>query len=348
MTPNTAAASSRKSTGVTPEHILQIGFGFWPAKTLLTAVELGVFTELAKGPLALDALARRLGLQGRGALDFFDALVALGLLDRQDDRYANTPETARFLDREQPSYVGGILEMANARTYGFWGSLTEALRTGQPQNETKQHQGEHFEAIYADPERMRQFARAMTGISTGAGQVIAQRFPWKPYQTFIDLGTAQGAVAAQIALAHKHLTGGGFDLPPIAPIFDEYIGSLGLAPRLRFYPGDFFKDAIPTADVLILGHILHGVSLDEKRQLLAKVYQALPRGGAVIIHEALIDDERRRNAFGLLMSLNMLIETEAGFDYTGADCQGWLREAGFSDTRVEPLTGPDSMVVGIK
>ena len=97
-----------------------------------------------------------------------------------------------------------------------------------------------------------------------------------------------------------------------------------------------------------MGHILHDWNLDEKRVLLAKAYEALPAEGALLIYDAIIDDERRRNAFGLLMSLNMLIETPGGFDYTGADCCAWLREAGFRDTYVEHLGGPESMVVGIK
>jgi hypothetical protein len=117
---------------------------------------------------------------------------------------------------------------------------------------------------------------------------------------------------------------------------------------LRFYPGDFFEDPLPTADVLVMGHILHDWGLEEKRLLLQKAYEALPEGGALVVYEALIDDERRENAFGLLASLNMLIETPAGFDYTGADCRSWMRDTGFRESHVEHLVGPDSMVVGIK
>ena len=152
----------------------------------------------------------------------------------------------------------------------------------------------------------------------------------------------------QIALAHPHLAGGGFDLPSVRPVFEQYVARNGLSERLRFHAGDFFTDPLPAADVLVMGHILHDWDLDEKRRLLAKAYEALPAGGALIVYEALIDDERRENAFGLLMSLNMLIETPGGFDYTGADCLGWMREAGFREARVEHLTGPDSMVVGLK
>jgi len=331
----------------TPDHILQLGFAFWGSKTLLSAVDLGLFTELAQGPLDAETLRTRLGLHPRSARDFFDALVALRMLERRGDRYANTPETDQYLDRNKPSYVGGILEMANARLYPFWGALTEGLRTGQPQNEAK-HGENFFAALYADPARLEVFLRAMSGLSLPVARAIAKQFPWKDYRTFVDIGTAQGGVPVQIALAHSHLTGGGMDLPVVRPIFEAYVREWSLAERLRFYPGDFFRDPLPSADVLIMGHILHDWNLEEKRLLLAKAYAALPSGGALILHESLIDDARNENAFGLLMSLNMLIETQGGFDYTGADCIGWMREAGFRETRVAHLVGPDSMVVGVK
>jgi hypothetical protein len=294
----------------TPDRILQLGLGFWGSKTLLSAVELGLFSELAKGPLAGEALRERLGLHQRSARDFFDALVALGMLARDGDQYSNTAETDLFLDRARPSYVGGLLEMANARLYGFWGSLTEGLRTGQPQNEVKTG-GNFFSVLYEDPARLSQFLQAMTGLSLGTAMALARQFPWSDYRTFVDVGTAQGGLPVHLAQTHPHLTGGGFDLPPVGPIFEEYVASFGLADRLRFYAGDFFSDPLPGADVLVMGHILHDWSDDEKRTLIAKAHAALPAGGALIVHEAIVDDDRRRNAFGLLMSLSMLIETPA-------------------------------------
>jgi hypothetical protein len=333
--------------GPTPERILGIGVGFWGSKALLSAVELGVFSELARGSQDSAGLRERLGLAERCAADFLDSLVALGLLQRHDGRYSNTPETDIFLDRAKPTYIGGLLEMANARLYPFWASLTEALRSGRPQNEAKQG-GNFFAELYRDPARLKQFLHAMTGLSFAAHRTIAAKFPWSRYRSFVDVGCAEGGLPVELALAHPHLSGGGFDLPEVQPHFAEYVRRAGLADRLRFYPGDLFADPLPRADVLVMGHILHDWSLDEKQTLLAKAYQALPEGGALIVFEAIIDDERRQNAFGLLMSLNMLIETPAGFDYTGADCQRWMREAGFRQTSVEHLAGPDSMVVGIK
>ncbi|CAB3673955.1 methyltransferase [Paraburkholderia rhynchosiae] len=330
-----------------PERLLQLGMAFWASKTLLSAVELGVFTQLACGPRDAAALTESLGLHRRSALDFLDALVALSVLERHDGMYSNTPDADLFLDKAKPSYVGGLLEMANARLYPFWGSLTEALRTGLPQNEAKSG-GNLFEAIYHDEASLRGFLRAMSGVSLGAARAIAQIFPWSKYRTFIDIGTAQGALPVQVALAHPHLSGGGFDLPAVGPVFNEYVAAHGLTDRLKFYPGDFFNDSCPTADVLIMGHILHDWPLPQKLELLSKCYAALPPGGSLVVYDAIIDDERRSNAFGLLMSLNMLIETPGGFDYTGAQCRDWMKQTGFSDVRIEHLIGPDSMVVGIK
>jgi hypothetical protein len=333
---------------LTPENILKTGMAFWPAKTLLCAVELGVFTELARGPASLDSLSERVDLHPRGARDFLDALVALGFLKRDGDHYSNTPETDLFLDRNKPSYIGGILEMANRRLYQIWSNLTEALRTGKPQNELMTGEADLFDALYADPAGLKEFLSAMTGVSRAANVTIARAFSWKDYRTFVDVGTAQGDLAVQIALANPHLRGVGFDKPKVGPVFEDYAKALGVADRVGFVAGDFFKDDLPRADVVLMGHILHDWDLSTKKILIQKAFEAIPAGGAFIVYESIIDDDRSKNAFGLMMSLNMLIETPGGFDFTGADCMGWMKEAGFSNTRVEPLVESDSMVIGIK
>jgi hypothetical protein len=329
----------------TPEHILQVGLGFWASKVLLSAVEMGIFTELAHHPGDLETVRSRMGLHPRAARDFLDALVALGFLERKDGQYRNTPATDLYLDKRKPSYIGGMLDMATHRLWGHWGNLTQAVRTGKPQSEVGTG---GFEALYADPARLREFLAAMSGISRGSSRAIGAKFPWKNYRTFVDVGTAQGDTAAQIAMAHPELRGMGFDLAEVGPVFEEYVEGLGLSERLKFVAGSFFDDPLPEADVVILGHILHDWDLDIKRVLIRKAYAAIPEGGALIVFESIIDDDRSVNAFGLMMSLNMLIETPGGFDFTGADCQGWMQEAGFRETRVEHLAGPESMVVGIK
>lgn len=333
---------------VSHDRIMQLAMGFCASKTLLSAVEIGVFGAFAEGPLDLTTLRTRLGLHERSARDFFDTLVALGLLRRDDaGRYSNSDEANRFLDSAGPGYIGGIIEMFNARLYGFWGSLTEALRTGVPQNEAK-HGGDLFAALYTDPDRLEGFLRAMSGQSLPVARALARVFPWETVGTVVDIGTAQGCLPVELARAHPHLSGGGFDLPAVAPIFSRYVASHGLSDRLRFTPGDFFADDLPRADVLVMGLILHDWDLPTKRMLISKAHAALGKGGSLIIYEFLIDDARRTHLPGFLMSLNMLIETRGGFDYTGADCIGWTLDAGFSEGRVVPLVGPHSAVIATK
>jgi len=330
-----------------PDKIMQIGMGFWASKTLLTATDIGVFTELAKAPADCDALSAKLGINKRGARDFFDALVALGMLERNQGVYSNTSETGIFLNKESPAYIGGIFEYCANSNYNTWGSFESALRTGEPQSEAAKDP-DLFKGLYADPVRLKAFLAAMSGICRGTNMVLAQSFEWSKYKTFADIGPAQGDLPVQIASAQKHMSGIGFDLPPVEPVFNEYIAAHGVADRVKFHAGDFFKDDLPGADVITMGHVLHDWDLPTKQMLIKKAYDALPEGGAFIAYDALIDDDRSTNAFGLLMSLNMLVETHGGFDFTGADCAGWMKEAGFKETRVQHLLGPDSMVVGIK
>ena len=328
-------------------RIEQIAFGFMASKVLFSAIELGLFTELAKGPLDAEDIRKCLELHPRSVRDFLDALVALGMLERRAGIFSNTSETDFYLDRAKATYIGSFFEMWNVRGYPFWGSLSEALRTGKPQNELKGGE-DSFTAVYAKSDRLRLFLCSMTGHSLPSAMAIARQFPWDKYRTFADIGTAEGCLPIQVTLANPRLVREGFDLPMVRPFFEENVVSFQLQDRVRFREGDFFKDPLLDADVLVMGMILHDWNLEEKRELLKKAHEALPNGGCLVVYERLIDDERRKNVAGLLMSLTMLIETQAGFDYTGADCCGWMREAGFKETYVEPLTAIESMVVGVK
>jgi predicted O-methyltransferase YrrM len=335
-----------------PSHIMEVGMGFFASKALLSAVELGLFTELAKDSMTASEIAKALGLHPRAVPDFPDALVALGLLQRAGDgpdgHYSNTPETAVFLDRTSPNYIGGILEMANARLYGFWADLTEALKTGAPQNETK-HCGEPmFAKLYETPERLEQFMNAMSGVSAGNFQAFAQKFDFSRYKTLCDVGGATGQLSCMVAAASPHMHCISFDLPEVLPIATRKIEEAGLTDRVTAVSGDFFTGPLPNADVITMGMILHDWNLEKKKVLIRKAYDALPQGGAFVVIEALIDDARRENAFGLLMSLNMLIEFGDAFDYSGSDFAGWCREAGFREFEIIPLTGPSSAAVAYK
>jgi hypothetical protein len=326
-----------------PEAIMQLTRAYAGSKALVSAVELGLFTTLADGPLTGAVLRAKLGLQPRGSTDWLDALVSLGMLERDGDLYANTAATDFYLDRAKPTYVGGMV-IGMAADTSHWDSLTAALQTGHPQIEGDQD----FLDQYSDPASFTEFMHSMTGLSMGAAHAIAEKFPWSRYRTVIDVGAAEGCVPVQLALRHPYLTGGGFDLPMVRPAFEAFVDRHGLTERLRFYPGDFFADPLPAADVLVMGHVLHNWSLNQKLDLLGNAHRALPDGGALIVYDSLIDDDRSTNTFGLLMSLAMLLVTHAGFDYTGAQCRSWMSDAGFRNSYIEPLVGPDSMVVGLK
>jgi hypothetical protein len=335
-----------------PSHIMEVGMGFWPSKTVLSAVELELFTHLGSESMTGEEIGERLGLHPRAIHDFLDTLVALGLLERDGDgtdgRYRNTAETAAFLDKRSPAYIGGILEMSNARLYRFWGDLTEALQTGKPQNEVKHTGKPMFDELYSDPARLEQFMQAMQGISLGNFHALAEKFDFSKYKTVCDVGGATGQLCMVLAGRHPHLRCTSYDLPVVRPIAERAVATAGLTDRVAVASGDFFADPLPPADVITMGLVLHDWNLDRKTHLIRSAYEALPEGGAFIIIENLIDDARRENAFGLMMSLNMLIEFGDAFDFTGSDFADWCREAGFQEVEILPLTGPASAGIAYK
>lgn len=337
---------------VNPSKIMQIGMGFWASKTLLTAVNMGLFTHLAKGMLSGQEIQDKLGLHPRSLFDFLDTLVALGFLHRtgikEHAKYGNSDDSELFLDRNKPSYIGGILEMSNNRLYPFWNDLEACLKTGKPQNETKNGGKSLFEAIYANEHRLREFIHGMGGVQAGNFMKLAHDFDFSNYNTLCDVGGSGGNLSIHITKNNSHIKCISFDLPPVGPIAKENVDSLGLSDRIEVRSGDFFTDELPRADVITMGNILHDWGTEDKIMLIKKAYDALPEGGALIVIENIIDDERTKNAFGLMMSLNMAIETDQGFDFSVSDFNEWSKIAGFSQTRVMPLTGPSSAIVAIK
>ncbi|MCK0531304.1 acetylserotonin O-methyltransferase [Sphingobium agri] len=337
---------------IPPDHILQIGMGFWASKTLLSAVELGLFTQLADRPMTGPELEKALELHPRATYDFLDALVSLGLLEREgvgaDGRYSNTPATALYLDRHSPQYIGGILEMAGARLFRFWADLTPALKTGKPQNEVKISGRSMFDSLYADPARLEQFMDAMSGVSMANFEAFARSFDFSRYRTLVDIGGATGQLSCFVAGHQPQMRCASYDLPVVQPIAERRIREAGLRGRVTAGSIDFFEDDFPRADVITMGMILHDWNLDAKKMLIGKAYQALPPGGAFVAIENIIDDERRQNIFGLLMSLNMLIEFGEAFDFTGADFRQWCLEAGFARCEILPLAGPASAAIAYK
>lgn len=337
-----------------PGHIMQTATAFWASKTLLTAVELELFTVLGQGGAMTAAqLGDRLGLaHPRGTYDFFDALLALGFLLRDGDgpeaTYRNTPETAAFLDKAQPTYVGGLPEMMNTRLYANWGRLGEALKTGQPQNEYHVQGIDIFESLYGDPDALKTFLEAMSGVQAGNFALLSEKIDFSSYKTLSDIGGALALLSRIVGGRHRHLHCTSFDLPQVAPHARAAVEAAGMGSRIAIAEGDFFADPLPVADVVTMGNILHDWGEERKRQLIAKAFAAVHPGGCFIAIENVIDDARREHAFGLLMSLNMLIELGEGFDYTGAQFDAWCKDAGFARTEIIPLAGPSSAAIAYK
>jgi hypothetical protein len=335
-----------------PSRILEVGLGFWQSRTLLSAVELGVFTLLGKEKKSGEEIRTELGLHIRGTWDFLDALVAMKFLDREGDgedaKYLNNDLSAIYLDKNSPDYIGGILEMASTRLYNYWGDLTEGLKTGKPQSESKHGLEPIFDILYKDEEKLEQFMRAMTGLSAINFESFANKFDFSNYSTMCDVGGATGQLSILVAKANPHMNCISFDLPPVEPIAKRVIDELGVSNKVTTAVGDFFKDRLPNAEVITMGMILHDWNLDNKMHLIRAAYNALPDGGAFVAIENIIDDKRRENVFGLMMSLNMLIEFGEAFDFTGADFTKWCKEVGFKKTEVLPLGGPASAAIAYK
>jgi len=338
----------------TPANIMQIGTGFWASKILLSAVNFELFTHLAaKKSLSGAEIKSLLNLKSteRNVYDFLDSLLAFGFLTREGiletARYSNSPDTDFFLDKKKPSYIGGILEMMNHRLYNFWGNLEEGLRTGTPQNEAKNGQN-LFAELYADQDRLKGFINAMSGVQMGNFMAFAKSFDFSKYKTLTDVGGSSGLLSLMVAKHQPHMNCVSFDLPPVEPIAQGTVNHFQLSDRVKTASGDFFNDPIPKADIVVMGNILHDWDEATKMMLMKKAYDVLPAGGVFVAIEGIIDNERKKNVFGLMMSLNMLIETGKGFDYTFDDFNKWAKVAGFKSTSLLPLAGPSSAAIAYK
>jgi hypothetical protein len=340
---------------LTPEHIMQVGIGFWASKTLLAAVHFNLFTHLAGKKLSGKEIKQKLELKttDRHVYDFLDALVSLGFLQREgimdEAVYYNSEDTDLFLDTNKPSYIGGILQMGNNRLYRFWGDLEEGLLSGQPQNEAKGSLADSgFASIYETPEKMKEFIDAMSGIQMGNFMSLVHQFNFSDYKTMCDIGGADGWLSIQVALSHPGIQCITTDLKQVEPLAKEKIAQFNLSDRIKFQANNFLEDPIPGAEIITMGNILHGMNEDNKKALIKKVFDALPAGGVFIVIENIIDNDRRQNTFGLLMSLNMLIENGDAFDYTMIDFDGWTKQAGFKKTELMRLMGPTSAAIAYK
>ncbi|MFF9558164.1 methyltransferase [Streptomyces albus] len=323
----------------TPAGIIRLSNAFCDAKALLTAVELGLFTTLAeKGPSTQEEIREELGLHGRGLSDWLHLLAALGLLTRQDGRFGNAEGAGTYLVRGSEQYVGGFLERSNRNLYPAWGRLTEALRTGEQQS------GSDFEEVTKNPHILRQFVGMMDALTHVVGPELVEKFDWSGHSSVLDVGGARGNLCSIIVKAQPHLDGHVFDLPPMEPLFHEKVASYGLTGKVTFHGGSFFTDPLPRADVVTLGHVLHDWDEQQRGELVAKAYDAVNPGGALLIYDRMLDDTPD-HVENLVISLDMLLVTDGGSEYPVSEVVAHAGRAGFASTETLPLSDYDTLVI---
>ncbi|MDJ0345996.1 methyltransferase [Streptomyces sp. H10-C2] len=331
--------SSTAADAGTAAGLLRLGNQFCDAKALLTAVRLDLFGALQHGPASTEELRQRLGLHGRGLSDFLGLLAALGLLCRDaDGRFRNAEGADRCLVPGRPGCVAGFLTGADVNLYPVYGRLTDAVRTGKPQADGD------FTGMLDDPEALGGFVRMMDGLTQGLGGELSAVLEGIEYHSVLDAGGCRGHLLGQLLADHDGLTGQVFDLPQMEPFFHAYMAELGLSGRTSFHPGDFFRDPLPQADVIVLGHILHDWDAAQRQELLDKAYRAVSPGGTVLVYDRMLG-RRADDTENLVASLNMLLVTEGGGEYSAEDVTEQARRAGFSSVTDRPLADFDTLVI---
>lgn len=340
-------AMRQASDTLTPIPLMQLVTGFWASKTLAAAVDLDLFTRLSGQGTTAQELSM-LSLHSRPAEMLLSACAALGLLEKHEGRYCNSPLSEEFLVRGKPQYFGGYVTMQDKRLYLVANRLTEALKTNRAQT-----WGDHpglFEAISANPEEQCIFTEAMHSISTQSGRAVAEAFDFAPYRELLDVGGGSGAYCIEAVRHFPHLRAVVFDIPPALEVAQEKITQAGLSDRITTRVGDFFSEALPRgSDVLLLSMILHDWTPEKNAMILRKCFDALPSRGALIVSELMMDDDKTGPIPAAMMSMIMLIETE-GRNYTWAEYTEWLEETGFQEIQRIPLKSPgaNGILVGHK
>ncbi len=322
----------------TPGGIIRLSAAFCDAKALLTAVDLDLFSALHSSPATEEEIRQRLALHGRGLSDFLHLLVALGLLEKDGDRYRNATGADRYLVRGQQIYIGGFLQGTDRHLYPAWGKLTDALRTGRPQAASSSSD------TINDPQQLGYFVRMMDAITQVLGPELVKAVDWSGHSSVLDVGGCRGNMVGQVVKAHPELAGHVFDLPQMEPFFTEYIADMSLTGAVRFHGGDFFRDPLPKADLVILGHVLHDWNREQRAFLFQKALEAVNPGGALLVYDRMLDDEPD-HVENLVVSLNMLLVTEGGAEYPASELYEYANAAGVSSVADQPLGVCDTLVV---
>lgn len=320
------------------DRVLRITTGMWESQTLVAAVEVGLFGFLAANPGAdADAVAKGLGIDPRPAEVLLTACAALGLLERDGDGYGNAAAARRHLVPGAPDDLGDYVAMLRHYVYPGWMRVVDAVRTNSPSRPIRDPDKDLFDAENRPP----LFWRGLHPLSVLTGRALAAALDLTGTTRLLDVGGGSGAVAIELCLANPGLRATVLDLPHVCGIAAEHVRAAGLAERVDVRPGDFFADAeLPGGhDAILLSMVLHDWDERQNRELLAKCHAALPTGGAVVISELLVDDDKTGPLDAALMGMNMLVGTK-GRNYSAREYARWLRDAGFDALSPVRFPGP--------
>lgn len=322
--------------------------GFRRSKTLFAAVELGVFDVLYERPHSLAELSQRISASEDGMERLLDACVGLGFLHRQGRDYANTAVANKYLTSGSPDRMTGYLKYSNDAGWKLWGDLEGAVREGSHRwKSVYGWDGPIFSHFFRDDQAKREFLMGMHGFGLISSPAVVEAVDLSPYSTFVDLGGATGHLAIAACERYRHLRGVVFDLPEAVALAKEMTGDTLVADRLEVVAGDFFVDPLPPGDVYALGRIVHDWSVPKIMTLLTRIFDALPPGGALLIVEKVLEDDKSGPGWAQMQNLNMLTCTE-GKERTFAEYDELLRSVGFGPNRFYRTDSPADGVLAIK
>lgn len=324
--------------------------GYAATQILLCSDELGVFEALRENGRDLADLASRLQLPEPSLERLLIAASALGLLLREGDTFSLTPLAQAHLLRG-PGYAGGMFHHVKHHLYPLWHHLDDAIRENRAQwSKLPGGDARPFESMYRDPRSLAGFMEAMfSHTSAGTRALLEQNgFDFGRFRHVLDLGGASGGFLIPVLQQFPALQATIFDLPPVEPIARANAERFGLADRLGFLAGDFFRDPLPTgADLIVLGHILHDWNRQDGTLLLRKIVEALPSGGAIFVNEFFLNESKDGPVMPACLNLTMLVATQ-GEEHTPSEYEQWLREAGFARTETWQDALARGYVVGWK
>jgi acetylserotonin N-methyltransferase len=331
-----------------PSPVLDLIEAFRRSKTMFAAVTLGIFDRLEIGPATAPSLAGQIGADAAALERLLDACVGLGLLRKQDGVYANQAVASAYLARSSPRAMTGYIQYSNDVLYRMWGTLEDAVREGSHRwRQVYGLEGGIFDHFFRTDEDMRKFLLGMHGYGLLSSPAVVASFDLSRFGRLVDLGGATGHLPVAACERYAGLRAAVFDLPRVITVARELVAQSSVSQRIELIPGDFFRDDLPEADLYSVSRILHDWSEDKIRVLLTKIYQRLPPGGALLIAEKLLQDDKTGPMWAAMQSLNMLVCTE-GRERTLHEYDALLRQAGFASVEGRTTGAPLDAVLAVK